>query len=166
MRRLVPCNALNIRAEPIDATAFAPFGDVVAQPRGGKRTDWSAALARPQKNASLSLSTANVAMARFPASLTMMERHPHSFQSFIPLDVSGYLVCVAPNGADDLPVMDQLRAYIVPAGIGITYRARAWHCPMMALDRPGQFAIVMWMSGDGSDDEFVDLGKPVTVQGA
>ena len=39
MRRLVPCNALTIRAEPIDATAFAPFGDVIVQPRGGARTD-------------------------------------------------------------------------------------------------------------------------------
>lgn len=166
MRRIVPCNALTIRAEPIDAKAFSPYGDVVAQPRGGARTDWSGALAQPRQNAAISLSTANVAMTRFPASLTMMERHPHSFQTFIPLDVSGYLVCVAPNGADDLPVLDQLHAYIVPAGIGITYRAKAWHCPMMSLDRPGQFTILMWMSGDGSDDEFVDLAKPVTVQGA
>jgi ureidoglycolate lyase len=165
MRRLVPCNALTIAADPIDAKAFAPFGDVIVQPRGGARTDWSDALVHPGVNAAMSFSTANVAMTRFPAMLTMMERHPHSFQTFIPLDVSGYLVCVAPNGADDLPAMDQARAYIVPAGIGITYRANAWHHPMLALDRPGQFAILMWMSG-GGDDEFVDLGKPLTVQGA
>ena len=167
MRRLVTVNSpLSVTAKPIDAEAFAPFGDVVVQPKGGARTDWTSALTNPRPNASISFATANVAMTRFPAPLKMMERHPYSFQTFIPLDVSGYLVCVAPGGADDLPAMDKLRAFIVPAGIAITYHANAWHHPMMALDRPAQFAILMWMSGGNDDDEFVDLSQPVTVLGS
>jgi ureidoglycolate lyase len=165
MRRLVTVNApLSVTAKPIDAAAFAPYGDVVVQPPGA-RIDWTKALTNTRPNASISFATANVAMTRFPATLKMMERHPYSFQTFIPLDVSGYLVCVAPGGADDLPEMDKLRAFIVPAGIAITYHANAWHHPMTALDRPGQFAILMWMSGGDDDEEFVDLSAPVTVQG-
>jgi ureidoglycolate lyase len=166
MRRKVTMNApLTVTATPIDAASFAPYGDMLLQPPGGNRTDWSAALANPRPQASISLTTANVPMTRFPAPLRGMERHPFSFQTFIPLDASGYLVCVAPGGADDLPAMDQMRAFIVPAGMAITYHANAWHHPMLALDRPGQFAILMWMSGGDDDEEFVDLGQPVTVRG-
>jgi ureidoglycolate lyase len=166
MRRIVRMNSpLSINAQAIDATAFAPFGDVMRQPPGGARIEWSDALANPRPNASISLATANVPAAYFPAKLAMMERHAYSFQSFIPLDASGYLVCVAPGGADDLPAMDKLLAFIVPSGIAITYHAGAWHHPMMALDRVAQFATLMWRSGSGDDDEFVDLGQPVTVRG-
>lgn len=167
MRRIVRNDpSLTIRAVPIDAAAFAPFGDVVAQPPGSPRKDWSNALTNPRPTASINFATANVAPARFPATLAMMERHAHSFQSFIPLDASSYLVCVAPGGADDLPAMDKLRAFIVPAGIAITYHANVWHHPMMALDRPGQFATLMWRSGGDDDEEFVDLSQPVTVLGS
>lgn len=166
MRRTVTCPpSMTVQAMPIDAAAFAPFGDVVAHAPGVPRKEWSSALTNPRPNASLSFSTANVAMARFPAALAVMERHAHSFQTFIPLDVSGYLVCVAPGGAEDLPAMDQLRAFIVPAGIAITYHANVWHHPILALDRPGQFAILMWRSGGDDDEEFVDLSQPVRVRG-
>lgn len=166
MRRIVTCPLLTIKAAPIDSAAFAPFGDVVAQPPGAPLKHWSDALTNPRPNASISFATANVARASFPATLRMMERHPHSFQTFIPLDASGYLVCVAPGGADDLPAMDKLSAFIVPADVAITYHANVWHHPMVALDRPAQFAIWMWRSGGNDDEEFVDLSQPVTVRGS
>ena len=159
-------NPRTLVIEALSAEAFAPFGDVVAQPPGGTRMYWSDALTNPRPYALLSFSTANVPRANLPASLTVMERHAHSFQTFIPLDASGYLVCVAPGGADDLPAMDQLRAFVVPSGIAITYNANVWHHPMMALDRTAQFAILMWSSGGDDDEEFVDLSQPVRVQGA
>jgi ureidoglycolate lyase len=95
----------------------------------------------------------------------MMERHANSFQSFIPLDASSYLVCVAPGGTDDLPAMDKLRAFIAPAGIAITYHANVWHHLMIALARPAQFAMLMWRSGGDDDEEFVDLSQSVYVHG-
>ncbi|MDO9411974.1 MAG: ureidoglycolate lyase [Pseudolabrys sp.] len=167
MRRIVPnVLALTVRSVPIDAASFASFGDVVAQPPGSPRQEWAKALAHPAPNASMSFSTLNIAPARLPATLNVMERHVHSFQTFIPLDASGYLVCVAPGGADDLPAIEQMRAFIVPAGIAITYYAGTWHHPMMGLDRPAQFATMMWRSGGEDDDEFVDLSHPVHVRGS
>lgn len=167
MRRIVQnAPSLTVRAVPIDAAAFALFGDVVAQPPGAPRQDWSNALTNPRPNAAISFATLNVAPARLPATLNVMERHVHSFQTFIPLDASGYLVCVAPGGTGDLPAIEQLRAFIVPAGIAITYYAGTWHHPMMGLDRPAQFATMMWRSGGDDDEEFVDLSQSVQVRGS
>jgi ureidoglycolate lyase len=167
MRRIVPnATSLTIRAVPIDAAAFAPFGDVVAHPPGAPRQHWSKALGNPRPHASISFATANAPRVHFPAQLREMERHAHSFQSFIPMDASGYLVCVAPGGAADLPAMELLCAFIVPMGIAITYHAGTWHHPMMALDRVAQFATLMWRSGGEDDEEFVDLSHPVIVSGA
>ena len=167
MRRFVKISeAVAVTATAISAEAFAPFGDVVLPPTSGVRTDWSSAFANNRPEARISLYTSGVAAIGFPASLTMMERHEHSFQSFMPLDASRYLVCVAPGGDGDLPNVAGVRAFIVGAGTGITYRANVWHHPMVALDRTAQFAVLMWQSGGDDDVEFVDLVQPVTVHGA
>jgi ureidoglycolate lyase len=55
-----------------------------------------------------------------------------------------------------------LRAFIVPGSTGVTYRTGTWHHPMVALDRPASFAVLMW-SGDELDEELVDFDKAVAV---
>lgn len=165
MRRVVIVSAsCKITATEIDPEAFAPFGDVVRPLLDGVRTDWSEPFANTRTNASISFYTAGVEPVALPTALSVLERHPHSFQTFIPLDASRYLVCVAPGGDGDLPAIDGLRAFIASAGTGITYRANVWHHPMMALDRAAQFAVWMWRSGGDDDEEFVDLSEPVHVQ--
>ena len=165
MRRTVTMNAaIAVTATAIDAEAFAPFGDLIVQPPNGQRSDWTNALANSRSKARISLETSGVKRIDLPATLAVMERHAHSFQTFIPLDVSRYLICVAPNGSDDLPAIAGLRAFIIGAGAGITYRANVWHHPIAALDRDGQFAILMWRSGGDDDEEFVDLNHPVNVR--
>jgi ureidoglycolate lyase len=166
VRRRVELKApFAVSATEIEASAFAPFGDVVRTLRTDGRTEWSGALENARSNARISLYTSTVRAVRLPVELSVMERHPHSFQTFIPLETSRYLICVAPNGVGDLPVLDCLRAFIVGAGTGITYRANIWHHPMMALDRLAQFAVWMWRSGGEDDEEFVDLVPPARVQG-
>jgi ureidoglycolate lyase len=166
VRRRVELRAsISVTTTEIEATAFAPFGDVVRALRTDGRTEWSDALKNTRANARISLYTSAARAVRLPVELSVMERHPHSFQTFIPLDTSRYLICVAPNGAGDLPVLESLRAFIVGAGTGITYRANIWHHPMMALDRLAQFAVWMWRSGGDDDEEFVDLVPPARVQG-
>lgn len=165
MRRVVTVStSRTIVATEIDPEVFAPFGDVICPPLSGDRTDWSRPFANTRANARISLYTASVEPAALPVALSVLERHPHSFQTFIPLNASRYLVCVAPGGAGDLPEIDGLRAFIVSPGTGITYHANVWHHPMMALDRAAQFAVWMWRSGGDDDEEFVDLDRPVYVQ--
>jgi ureidoglycolate lyase len=165
MRRVVKLNtSLTINASEIDSEAFLPFGDVIRPAQIGARSDWSGAFENSRPNARINLYTTAVEAVGFPVKLAMLERHFHSFQTFIPLDIGRYLICVAPNGAGDLPAIDSIRAFIVSAGLGITYRANIWHHPMMALDHTGQFAVWMWLSGGHDDEEFVDLTQPVWVQ--
>lgn len=167
MRRIVDVKGgLSVRASEIDAAAFAPFGDVIRVEPTGTRTDWSGPFENKRSDARITCYTTGVDAVTLPATLKVMERHVHSFQTFIPLDADCYLVCVAPHGEGDLPDMNGLRAFIVPAGTGITYRANVWHHPMTALGRRAQFAVWMWRSGGEDDEEFVDLSATVQVIGA
>lgn len=167
MRRIVDVKAgLRVRASEIEAEAFAPFGDVIRASPTEPRTDWSGPFENKRSNARINCYTTGVEAMTLPATLKVMERHVHSFQTFIPLDADCYLVCVAPHGAGDLPAIEALRAFIVPAGTGITYRANVWHHPMMALGRRAQFAVWMWRNGGEDDEEFVDLSQGIQVAGA
>jgi ureidoglycolate lyase len=116
VRRRVELRApFAVTATEIEASAFAPFGDVVRTLQTDGRNEWSSALGNVRANARISLYTSAVRAVRLPVELSVMERHPHSFQTFIPLDTSRYPICVAPNGAGDLPALDALRAFVVGA---------------------------------------------------
>lgn len=164
MRRIMDVKErLAVRATEIDAEAFAPFGDVIRASASEPRTDWSSAFENRRPNARINSHTTSVDAVTLPTTLKVMERHVHSFQTFLPLDVDSYLICVAPLGGDDLPDMSSLRAFIVRAGTGITYRANVWHHPMRALGRRAQFSVWMWRSGGDDDEEFLSLSQSVQV---
>ncbi|KFY83559.1 hypothetical protein V500_10035, partial [Pseudogymnoascus sp. VKM F-4518 (FW-2643)] len=90
----------------------------------------------------------------FPVEI--MERHPFTTQSFIPLGLSAsdpqtrYLVIVAPNlapsagglaAADpaarlpgkNLPDLSKMKAFIARGDQGVTYAPGTWHAPMVVL---------------------------------
>src|SRR5215470_7711505 len=101
-----------IACEPLNAAAFAPFGQVIARPTDFGRVHFSDALANGRGGAkpSLSLTRARpLAAKRLEA--VKMERHEFSSQSFVPLDVARYLVIVAPHGQDRKPDSSRLRAF-------------------------------------------------------
>lgn len=158
---------LAVKARIIDPVAFAPFGEVITSPDTLPNIDASHALDNQRAHAATTLYTTIVEPVTSPLTLKKMERHRFSSQTFLPLDASRYLVCVAPHDPHDdpdgQPGADALLAFIVPAGTGITYRANVWHHPMMALDRAARFAVLMWRDGSADDEEFVDLAKPLRV---
>jgi ureidoglycolate lyase len=94
----------------------------------------------------------------------MLERHEFSSQSFMPLDVSRWLVVVAPYGADGGPDPSRASAFVAGPGQGVTYHMGTWHHGLTALDRPARFAVFMWRDGTGTDEEFRQLAQPFTVQ--
>ena len=65
----------------------------------------------------------------------------------MPLDVSRWLVIVAPPDADGGPDASRAIAFLAGPGQGITYHAGTWHHPLTLLDRPGRFAVFMWRDG-------------------
>lgn len=155
---------LAVKARIADPVAFAPFGDLIASPRSLPNIDFSGALDNQRAGAKTTLYTTIVEPETLPLTISKMERHRFSSQTFLPLDASRYLVCVAPHGTDGQPDPVALQAFIVPAGVGITYRANVWHHPMLALDRQASFAVVMWRDGSGGDEEFVDLAEPLRIE--
>ncbi len=152
-----------IRAVPIDRDAFAQFGDLVDVVASGDRTGMAGGIENRQTNVRFHLSTIRIAPSPAPLAINVMERHSFSSQTFLPLDAARYLLCVAQDDPDGWPDLKTLRAFVVPKGTGITYRAGTWHHPMIALDDAASFAIMMWC-GDELDEEFVDLEKPVTIR--
>jgi ureidoglycolate lyase len=121
---------------PLGAEAFSPFGAVVRAPIEVARTQFPEALANLRSVARPSLSMSrSLPVARTFVS-AVMERHRYSTQTFLPLDVSRYLVVVAPHSAQGLPDMQRARAFAVPGDTGISHGADVWHHPMAVLDRP------------------------------
>ena len=93
-----------------------------------------------------------------------MERHVHSSQAFTPLDCASYLVMVAPHGDGGMPDLEKIRAFRVPGDTGINYKADTWHHPLSPLERIGRFAILTFVDGTASDEQFVDLPQPVLIE--
>ena len=156
-----------IKAEPLTAEAFAPFGEVLVAPAAPGRDYFDDLLVNLRPIAGRpSLSFARIAptLAR-PAPVTKIERHEFSNQAFIPLapDFS-YLVGVAPPAAGtDGPDAAALRVFLAAPGQAINYRAGLWHLPMQAIGGEARFAVVMFNDGGAADTELRDLPEPVGV---
>jgi ureidoglycolate lyase len=153
-----------IATEPLRAEAFAPFGDVLEAPSEPGRHFFADGLANRRSGAAPSLAVAHVPpLTALPLVATRMERHEFSSQSFLALDVARWLVIVAPKAADGRPDTARARAFLAGPGQGVTYRVDTWHHPLTVLDRPARFAVLIWLEHSKTDEEFVTLDEPFTV---
>jgi len=150
--------------EPLRAESFAPFGDVLEAPLDLGRNFFGDGLANRRAGAAPSLAVAHVpALATLPLVATRMERHEFSSQSFLALDVARWLVIVAPRAANGRPDTGRARAFLAGPNQGVTYRVDTWHHPLTVLDRPARFAVLIWLERSATDEEFVTLDRPFTV---
>jgi ureidoglycolate lyase len=150
--------------EPLRADRFAPFGDVLEAPSAPGRHFFGDGLANRRPGAKPSLAVAHVPpLAALPLVATRMERHEFSSQSFLALDVARWLVIVAPKAADGGPDVARVRVFLAGAGQGVTYHADTWHHPLTVLDRAARFAVLIWLEKSTTDEEFVTLAEPFTV---
>jgi ureidoglycolate hydrolase len=94
--------------------------------------------------------------ARSVGGISRIERHPFSVQAFLPLGAQPMVTFVAPPGEPPHHV-EQVAAFVVPAGHGIAYRAGTWHSGLMGLEGDVNVATFIRRIGDGSDTEFADL---------
>ncbi|HUP35646.1 MAG TPA: ureidoglycolate lyase [Candidatus Limnocylindria bacterium] len=155
---------MRLIAQPLTQDGFAPYGDVLAPPPDFGRAYFEKGLRNGRAGAWPSLSVAHVRpLTRLPLEATVMERHEFSSQSFLPLDVSRWLVVVAPPAADGVPDPARAVAFVATAGQGVTYHMGTWHHPLTPLDRPARFAVFMWRDGTSADEEFRTLIAPFTV---
>jgi ureidoglycolate lyase len=156
---------LAVIAEPLSSAAFSRFGEVVEHAGRERRRMLPDATTCAKESSAARLWVSLFAEpARLPLTISTLERHRFSPQTFIPLEVSRYLVTVAPSDASGRPILSEVRAFIVGAGRGVVYRRGVWHSGMTVLDRPGRFAVLFWSTGDAStDDEFLELNAPFEV---
>ncbi|PSS18383.1 hypothetical protein M430DRAFT_120811, partial [Amorphotheca resinae ATCC 22711] len=123
---------------------------------------------------------------RFPVGI--LERHPYTTQTFIPLGISQsevcearYLVIVAPSlppsrgdeplpcptGGDlpgrGLPDLTRIKAFVAKGSQAVTYGAGTWHAPMVVVGRkPIDFVVVQFANGvDIEDCQEVEWKKGV-----
>jgi ureidoglycolate lyase len=154
-----------LKIEPVDAEAFAPFGQLLPPRRPGEgRQELIEELQNTRSGARPRLSIATAEPKVLPLSALQMERHVHSSQAFAPLDCASYLVMVAPHGDRGMPDLEKIRAFRVPGDTGVNYKADTWHHPLSPLERIGRFAILTFVDGSTSDEQFVDLPQPVLIE--
>ena len=69
---------------------------------------------------------------QFPLEINMLENHPFSSQSFIPLQNTSFIVVVAP--ISKTPNLELLEAFKVPSEEGINFKPKVWHFPLIAIE--------------------------------
>jgi ureidoglycolate lyase len=145
-------------ATPLNAAAFAPFGDVLAYDAATSRLVNDGFALRSDTAARLEadggvpvLSIYRASARRLPLEIPTLERHPHSSQSFFPLTALRFLVVVAPATADGWPELAHARAFVGGSQQGITYRPGVWHAPITALDQDGDLLMLIWERGSEED---------------
>ena len=96
--------------------------------------------------------------------LTIMERHPFTTQTFIPLGLdaqdqrTAYLIVVAPtitaSGEDiSLPDISGVRAFLAHGSQAVTYGAGTWHAPMIVIgERHMDFLVTQYANDVAEED--------------
>lgn len=153
-----------IIAESLNADNFSEFGEVIQRPPEGVRQHYDELLENARTDAQVDLYLTTIKpVEKLPLLATVMERHPFSSQTFLPLKASRYLVVVAPDSSDGGPDLTRVRAFVSMGNQGVTYRRGVWHHIMTALDEKAVMAVLMWRDGSSGDEEFLDLDTPFEV---
>jgi ureidoglycolate lyase len=155
-----------ITLRPLDARAFAPFGDVLetgGEPDKlinaglcGRYHDRARLDFGPEGRAGLSLFDAEP--RALPYRLDLLERHPDGSQAFIPMHRNPWLVIVAEPGDDPGPV----HAFRAAPGQAVNLHRGTWHGVLTPLHAPGLFAVVDRI-GPGANLEERPLVTPYLV---
>ena len=160
MTATAPSSRHWLAAGPLDAHAFAPFGDVIDPQRGGKRRTINAGFAEriddlarldtARQGGQAVLSIFRARPRALPFQVGLLERHVLGSQAFVPLGSQRFLVLVAPAGPAPSP--SQLRCFIAGPGQGVNYAAGTWHHPLIALDAGGDFLVIDRRGPPAEDD--------------
>lgn len=158
-----------IKITPLTREAFAEFGDVIeitaktgSHPINAGTTQRFhdlATVVATGEDARAIISMARAQPFALPLTLSMVERHPHGSQAFIPLKPTRFLVVVAPskNGKPGTP-----RAFMAAPGQAVNYFLSTWHAVLTALDEQTDFLIVD-REGEGKNLEVYNFPEPYVV---
>ena len=155
-----------IKALPLTAEAFAPFGDVLDCAGEPDKIINRGMCGRYHDRAQLDFGDGRAGISLFnaeprgmPYLLDLLERHPDGSQCFVPMSEHPFLVIVAPDedGTPGTPL-----AFLTDPGQAINFHRGTWHGVLTPLYAPGLFAVIDRI-GDGANLEEVHLDPPYTV---
>lgn len=91
-------------------------------------------------------------------SAKVLERHPFSSQTFVPMGQSGdasYLVIVAESEdtPEKLPDKSSVRAFVCKGTQSVTYGPGVWHAPMVVIDEVPYIDFAVFIHENGVEDE-------------
>jgi ureidoglycolate lyase len=162
-----------ITPQPLTPETFAPFGDVIQAGLGevtrvnegrANRFDSGARLDRLLAETTPVIAIYRIDASDLPLQVPRLERHPLSSQLFVPMTASRYLVVTVPSDINGDPVPAEAAAFVATGSQAINYQPGVWHCPLVALDQPADFAMSMGKAADpAADCQFFDLPAPLTV---
>ena len=161
---------LELKAEPLTAEAFAPFGDVMdartaaSFPINAGRTQRHHDLAKVETLGDNARTLINIFVSQpitLPLALTFLERHPQGSQAFMPLHEERFIVVVAPPGEHIDP--SDVRAFVTDGRQGVNYHAGTWHAIQSVLEREGEFLVVD-RGGEGNNCDEFPLAITVTLK--
>ncbi len=135
-----------IRIEPLNRSAFQPFGDVLDTAGDPDKIINQGACGRWHDLATLDVTDGRLGLSLFkakprtlPHRLDMMERHPDGAQAFLPMNEEPFLVLVAEDD-DSRPARP--RAFMTLPGQGVNYHRGIWHGVLTPLSGSGLFAVI------------------------
>jgi len=159
-----------LRAMPLTAQAFGPFGDVIEIADRPFHPINEGTCERYDELAHIDVDEAGgrpcVAIFRalpreLPLRLRFLERHPLSSQAFYPLQGRPFLVVVAADGTT--PLAERIRVFQSSGAQGVNLRRNTWHHALIALRETSQF-LVIDRAGPGDNCEQVAVdASPVFV---
>jgi ureidoglycolate lyase len=133
---------MQIIAQPLTATAFAPFGDVL-DAAGDFRAINDGLCHRFHDRAKIEVADGRAGISIFnaeprslPYRFDLIERHPLGSQAFIPMTQHPFLVIVAENPKTPP------HAFLTNGAQGINLHRGTWHGVLTPLNAPGLFAVV------------------------
>ena len=157
-----------LRALPLSAPAFAPFGEVIEASGASLAindgsTQHFADLARIDVSSDGGRARVGIYRAQprmFPFEVRMLERHPLGSQLFMPLEQHRFLVVVALPG--DRMDAASIRAFLSDGRQGVNYHRGTWHHPLLALGRECGFLVVD-RAGAGANCDELTLSEPLLL---
>ncbi|MDH3967321.1 MAG: ureidoglycolate lyase [Rhodospirillales bacterium] len=154
-----------VKAKPLTAEAFMPYGQVLmAKGDGPQRREFAAEMQNLRPDAKPNLTFMRVPVAQPPLLITALERHRFSNQAFVPLCGTRHLIAVCPSASDGEPELADLRAFVADGSQAVNYNADVWHAPRAALGAPGQFVMFRWDDGSPEDTETRTLAAAINVE--